>query len=86
MRREVSRLGLIGKLALLLAASGFSYFVVALTRVVTNSLRLAYVQIRLRHAVRHPWPLYGFIPETEGHSRIYTGYPTSLRFDGIWRE
>jgi hypothetical protein len=32
-----------------------------------------HVQALLRHAFRHPWPLCGFIPETEGLSRIYTG-------------
>jgi hypothetical protein len=38
-----------------------------------NDLRSAYVQILRRHALRRPWPLCGFIPETEGLSRIYTG-------------
>ena len=45
----------------------------ALTLIVMNSLRLAYVQIRLRDAVRHPWPLNENIPVFDTLSHIYTG-------------
>jgi len=45
----------------------------ALTFIVMNSLRLAYVQIRLRDAVRHPWPLNENIPVFDTLSHIYTG-------------
>ncbi|MGS0725830.1 hypothetical protein ACVBKF_06550, partial [Shewanella sp. 0m-11] len=38
----------------------------------SNGLQPAYVQTLLKRALRHPWPLCGFIPETEGFSCIYT--------------
>ena len=47
--------------------------VCAFTFMVINCLQHAYVQILLRDAVRHPWPLNENVPVFDTLSRIYTG-------------